>query len=229
MITARQAIPKYILQVSFVIVLLSACLFFSSGRANWFMGWVFIAILAGSQFSAAFILMISNPGLLANRAEIRGKRDLDRIFAGILAFFGPAAICIVAGLNKRFGWSPEIPFPVQIAGIIVAIFGSVLTVWAMASNKFFYGVLRIANEKGHTVSASGPYYFIRHPGYLGAILFDLATPLMLNSMWALISAIITTCIIVLRTSTEDKALGNGLNGHKEYVESVRYQLLPWVW
>jgi protein-S-isoprenylcysteine O-methyltransferase Ste14 len=176
------------------------------------MGWVFILILADSQFSAAFILMISNPGLLVNRAAIRGKRDLDRIFAGIMALFGPAAMCIVAGLNRRFGWSPEIPFPVPMAGIIVAIFTSVLTVWAMSLNKFFKGVLRIVNEKRHTVCAREPYSFIRHPGYLGAILFDLATPIMLNSMWALIPALITTCIIVPRTSTEDKALRNGLNG-----------------
>ena len=69
----------------------------------------------------------------------------------------------------------------------------------MASNKFFYGVLRIAQEKGHTVCASGPYQYVRHPGYLGAILFDLATPLILNSAWAFVPAILTVCAIVVRT------------------------------
>jgi protein-S-isoprenylcysteine O-methyltransferase Ste14 len=98
----------------------------------------------------------------------------------------------------------------------------------MASNKFFYGVLRVAQEKGHTVCASGPYRHIRHPGYLGMILGDLATPLILNSVWALTPAVLTVCAIVIRTILEDRALQNGLDGYKDYAHIVRYRLLPVV-
>ncbi len=107
--------------------------------------------------------------------------------------------------------------------------GSILTAWAMASNKFFYGVLHIAQEKGHTICASGPYQYVRHPGYLGAILFDLATPLTLNSVWAFTPALLTVFAICLRTALEDKALQNGLDGYKDYAQQVRYRLLPAVW
>ncbi len=128
---------------------------------------------------------------MGERTESKGKRDLDRILAGVMALFGPISMCIVAGLNIRFGWFPQIPFTLQVTGIALAVLGSMLTAWAMASNKFFYGVLRIAQEKGHTVCASGPYQYVRHPVCLGAILFDLATPLMLNSAWAFIPAALT--------------------------------------
>lgn len=193
------------------------------------MGWVFIAIVAASQISIAIILMMRNPELMIERDIRKGKRDLDRILTGVMTLFGPISICIVAGLNNRYGWLPQISFTYQIIGVALAILGSILPAWAMASNKFFYGVLRIEQEKNHSVCSSGAYQYVRHPGYLGAIIFDLATPLILNSVWAFIPAILTICAIVIRTSLEDKALQNGLDGYKNYAQQVRYRLFPAVW
>ena len=193
------------------------------------MGWVFIAIVAASQISIAIILMMRNPELMIERDVRKGKRDLDRILTGVMTLFGPISICIVAGLNNRYGWLLQITFTYQIIGVALAILGSILPAWAMASNKFFYGVLRIEQEKNHSVCSSGAYQYVRHPGYLGAIIFDLATPLILNSVWAFIPAILTICAIVIRTSLEDKALQNGLDGYKNYAQQVRYCLFPAVW
>jgi protein-S-isoprenylcysteine O-methyltransferase Ste14 len=229
MSNTNRAFARYFLQISFFVLFFAASLFFSANRSDWAMGWVFIAIVAISQISIALILIMRNPELMGERAESKGKRDLDRVLAGIMALFGPISMCIVAGLNLRYGWLPQIPFTLQIIGIVFAVFGSILTAWAMASNKFFYGVLRIAQEKGHSVYASGPYQYVRHPGYLGAIFFDLATPLILNSVWAFIPAILTVCAIFVRTSLEDKALQDGLDGYKNYAQQVRNRLLPSVW
>ena len=229
MSNTNRAIPRYFLQISIFVLLFAASLFFSAGRTDWAMGWVFIAIVAVSQISIALILVMRNPELMGERTDSKGPRDLDRILAGVMALFGPISMCIVAGLNIRFGWFPQIPFKLQITGIVLAVLGSILTAWAMASNKFFYGVLRIAQEKGHTVCASGPYQYVRHPGYLGAILFDLATPLILNSVWAFTPGLLTVFAICLRTALEDKALQNGLDGYKDYAQQVRYRLLPAVW
>ena len=193
------------------------------------MGWVFIAVVAASQISIAIILMMRNPELMIERDIRKGKRDLDRILTGVMTLFGPISICIVAGLNNRYGWLLQITFTYQIIGVVLAILGSILPAWAMASNKFFYGVLRIEQEKNHSVCSSGAYQYVRHPGYLGAIIFDLATPLILNSVWAFIPAILTICAIVICTSLEDKALQNGLDGYKNYAQQVRYRLFPAVW
>ena len=89
----------------------------------------------------------------------------------------------------------------------------------------FFGSQKI---KKHKVCDSGPYQYLRHPGYLGAILFDIGTPLMLNSTWALIPAILTVIAIILRTKNEDKSLENELDGYKEYMQKVKYRLFPWV-
>jgi protein-S-isoprenylcysteine O-methyltransferase Ste14 len=229
MSNANRAILRYFLQIGIFVFFFAASLFFSAGHIDWTMGWVFIAIVAASQISIAIILMMRNPELMIERDIRKGKRDLDRILTGVMTLFGPISICIVAGLNNRYGWLPQISFTYQIIGVALAILGSILPAWAMASNKFFYGVLRIEQEKNHSVCSSGAYHYVRHPGYLGAIIFDLATPLILNSVWAFIPAILTICAIVIRTSLEDKALQNGLDGYKNYAQQVRYRLFPAVW
>ena len=228
MSNANRAIIRYFLQIGIFVFFFAASLFFSAGHTDWTMGWVFIAIVAASQISIAIILMMRNPELMIERDIRKGKRDLDRILTGVMTLFGPISICIVAGLNNRYGL-PQISFTYQIIGVALAILGSILPAWAMASNKFFYGVLRIEQEKNHSVCSSGAYQYVRHPGYLGAIIFDLATPLILNSVWAFIPAILTICAIVIRTSLEDKALQNGLDGYKNYAQQVRYRLFPAVW
>jgi len=220
---------KYILQHGLFVLIQVASLVIASGRLDWVRAWVYIGVHLAGLGVNALVLIPTNPELVVERARFRGKRDLDRVLAGVMALYGPAGICIVAGLDVRFGWSPGIPLALLIAALAVMVLGSLLTTWAMASNRFFYGILRIAKDRGHTVATSGPYRYVRHPGYVGAIAFDLAMPLILGSLWALIPAGLTTCIIILRTALEDRALHEELEGYREYAQRVRYRLLPGVW
>lgn len=225
----NRGIFGYFLQLLFFLSVFAVCLFAAAGRLDWSAGWVFLALHAAGQIITASILMANNPGLMGERASIKGKRDLDRVLAGAMSLFGPAAICIVGGLNLRLGWQPGIPPALQLAGIAIAAAGAALTIWAMAVNRFFYGVMRIAKEQGHAVCDAGPYRLIRHPGYMGAILFDLAAPLILQSAWAFIPAVITVIVIAARTAIEDKALQAGLDGYRDYAGRVPFRLLPGIW
>ena len=224
-----RGVARYFLQLVFFLGAFGLCLFAAAGRWDWAAGWVFLALSAAGQIITALILRVKNPGLMGERASTKGKRDLDRVLAGVMALFGPAAICVVGGLDFRNGWQPEISPALQIAGIVIAAAGSGLTIWAMAANRFFYGVMRIARDQGHAVCDSGPYRIIRHPGYAGAILFDLAAPLVLQSAWAFIPAAITVAAIVARTGMEDPKLQSGLDGYRGYAGRVRYRLLPGAW
>jgi len=218
-----------VLQAGLFTLVQVASLFISSGRLDWVRAWVYLGVYLAGMAVNALVLIPTNPELVVERAQFRGKRDLDRVLAGVMALYGPAAICIVAGLDVRFGWSPGIPPALLVVGLAIAVLGSLLTTWAMASNRFFYGVLRIAKDRGHTVASGGPYRYVRHPGYVGAIAFDLATPLILGSLWALIPAALTTLLSVVRTVLEDKALLHELDAYQEYAERTRYRLLPGVW
>jgi len=220
------------LQHGLFILIQVASLFIASGRLDWVMAWVYIGVHLAGLGVNALVLIPANPELVVDRAQSRGKRDLDRVLAGVMALYGPVGICIVAGLDERFGWSARatgIPLALLITALAIAVLGSLLTTWAMASNRFFYGVLRIAKDRGHTVVIGGPYRHVRHPGYAGIIAFDLAMPLILGSLWAVIPAALTVCLAIVRTALEDRALQDKLDGYKDYAQRVRYRLLPGVW
>jgi protein-S-isoprenylcysteine O-methyltransferase Ste14 len=194
------------------------------------MAWAFLGVFVAGQGLTALFLIPGNPELVADRAQLKAEtRDLDRVLAGLAVLYGPLSTWIVAGLDQRFGWSPQIPLALQLAALAVAALGSLLTTWAMASNKFFYGTVRIEKERGHTVATTGPYRFVRHPGYVGGMLFALATPLILSSLWAFIPAGLTVCVLLIRTALEDRTLQEELDGYRDYAQRVRYRLLPGMW
>jgi protein-S-isoprenylcysteine O-methyltransferase Ste14 len=96
-------------------------------------------------------------------------------------------------------------------------------------NKFFEPFVRIQTDRGHRVIDTGPYALVRHPGYVFGYLSFLGIPLALGSLWALIPAILTGSLLVLRTIWEDQMLREELPGYKEYAQRVRYRLVPGIW
>jgi len=224
-------VVRWLVQGGVLILILAASLFISSGSLGWAMAWVLVGLYAASTIVQALVLIPGNPELLAERTGIKldPTKKWDRPLAGIVSLWGPVATQIVAGLDVRFGWSPQIPFAFQVTAVAIAVLGMFLSIWAMASNKFFYGFVRIEKDRSHTVATGGPYRFVRHPGYAGGILFVLATPLILGSLWALIPAGLTVCIFVVRTALEDRTLNDELDGYKDYARRVRYRLLPGLW
>ena len=109
------------------------------------------------------------------------------------------------------------------------ILGYALFVWAMVSNPFFSTAVRIQLDRDHKTATEGPYQYLRHPGYLGFIASNLAIALVIGSLWALIPAVITAGLLIVRTALEDSTLHRELDGYKEYAEKVKYRLIPGIW
>jgi protein-S-isoprenylcysteine O-methyltransferase Ste14 len=206
----------------------AAVLFLSVGRWNWAMGWAFVIATTLWVGATALVVLPRNPELLAERLGPRkGAKTWDAV---IMSIIGPALIAcyIVAGLDVRYGWT-RISLPLQIAALVIVVLGYALIVWATAANAFFSLIVRIQQERGHTVAAGGPYRFVRHPAYVGGIVIYLATPVMLGSLWALIPGGLSAVLMIVRTALEDKMLLNELDGYREYAGRVRYRLIPGIW
>lgn len=76
---------------------------------------------------------------------------------------------------------------------------------------------------------TGPYRFVRHPGYVGAIVQAFGAPLLLGSLWALIPGALAALLMIVRTALEDRMLRAELAGYAEYAQQVRFRLLPGIW
>jgi protein-S-isoprenylcysteine O-methyltransferase Ste14 len=149
----------------------------------------------------------------------------------LLCFFFPTvyAIVPVAALDDgRFHWFP-VSWWVCGVGYVLFLVGMGIVTWAEAVNKFFEVTVRIQTERGHKVIDTGPYAFVRHPGYVGGVFFFVGTALSLGSVWALVPAGLASALLILRTQWEDQTLQAELAGYREYTQQVRYKLIPGVW
>jgi|SRR5579871_783569 len=222
----RLATIKPLAGVCFSLAITAACLFGSAGRLDWLNAWILLGLsfVTGVAFTAG-----RSPELAAERRNIQAGKNWDKVIVGITVLLGPMAIWITAGLDERFHWSSRMPFWASAVGVVVAVLAGALIAWAIRSNEFFSSVVRVQKERGHTVVASGPYRFVRHPGYAGMSLFILATPLILGSYRAFAPAAATAAVIVLRTVLEDRTLQQELDGYTDYMRKVRCKLLPHIW
>ena len=204
-------------------------LFWPAGTWNWPMAWALIAITAMWIIGTAIVTIPRHPELLAERVGPRkGAKGWDTAILGVIGVMMLAKLA-VAGLDIRFGWTGGLPLWAEIAGLVAAMVGYGLVVWATGSNAFFSQVVRIQTERGHTVVTGGPYQFVRHPSYIGMMLAELGTSAMLGSWLALIPGGISAALIILRTVLEDRILLAELAGYKEFAKNTRYRLVPGVW
>jgi len=218
----------------FLVVLLlpAAILFIAAGRVDWWEAWLLVVISVSFTVGSRIVLFRKNPDLAQERARwAEGERakSWDRVLLPITAIYGPLLVWLIAGLDKRFGWSPPIPLAVELAGFAVIIFGYWVGTWATLVNRFFSAVVRIQTDRGHTVVTSGPYRFVRHPGYAGGSLAYLAMPLALGALVTFVPALLVVAAVVVRTALEDRTLQAELPGYAEYAQKTRYRLLPGIW
>lgn len=201
-----------------------------SGRGDWYRAWVYVAIKLAAQVVVGQIILRKHPDLLAERSRMqKGTKGWDKWLAVLVALVGPLSMWVVAALEARWTWPLRVDIASSGAGFVVCLLGIVLTAWAMTSNRFFAATVRIQEDRGQVVVDQGPYGCVRHPGYAGALVFTLASPIAMGSWYALIPAAFTAIVLVVRTALEDRTLKSELAGYAEYAGRVRARLIPGIW
>jgi protein-S-isoprenylcysteine O-methyltransferase Ste14 len=212
----------FVLWVILFEAVMAFVLFGSAGRVDlpWF--WAFITVHCGAMATAAGAL---DPDLKRERLR-PGPGGHDRRIR-LLAVHWLLAHLIVAGLDAgRFGWSGTVPAAVHAVALAGFACGMGLAVWAMVSNRYFSPVVCIQRERGHELVTGGPYRFVRHPGYVGAILATVCGGIALGSWWSLLPLVPVLGLFLRRTALDDRVLRNELEGYSGYAERVRYRLVP---
>jgi protein-S-isoprenylcysteine O-methyltransferase Ste14 len=222
-------ITRYAVRETMGVVIMGVALFWSAGKINWWPAWAALAVMAAWVAATGYVILRFNPALLAERLGPRkGAKTWDTAIMSLVGILQLARY-IVAGLDQRYGWTGDFPLALQIAALILSVPDYAIVVWATASNAFFSQIVRIQNERDHKVVSSGPYRYIRHPAYAGAILYELAVPLLLASWWALLLSSLSAALLILRTYLEDRTLQTELPGYVDYARKVPYRLLPGLW
>jgi protein-S-isoprenylcysteine O-methyltransferase Ste14 len=214
--------------IVFMLALEAAILFLAAGRLDWIWAWIFIGINLAVVLVNGTILMRTNPEIVAERGRPKEVKNWDKAVSGLWALAQYLAIPLVAGLDARFGWT-RVGIAWNIAGAVVFTAGMALFGWAMITNAYFSTAARIQSDRGQTVCRSGPYRFVRHPGYSGTVLQSMGTSFLLGSLWSLIPTAAAVACMVARTVLEDRMLQNELPGYKDFARDVPHRLVPGVW
>jgi protein-S-isoprenylcysteine O-methyltransferase Ste14 len=224
-----RGVIRWSLRETMGLIMFIPFLFWPAGTWNWPMAWALIVVTAMWIIGTAIVTIPRYPELLAERVGPRkGGKAWDTAILSVIGVMMLAKM-LLAGLDIRFGWTGGLPLWAEIAGLVAALAGYGLVVWATGSNAFFSQLVRIQTERGHTVATGGPYQFARHPSYIGMIVAELGTSAMLGSWLALIPGGVSAALIILRTVLEDRILLAELAGYKEFAERTRYRLVPGVW
>jgi protein-S-isoprenylcysteine O-methyltransferase Ste14 len=226
-VSTRRWIGLVVLYLLFPVILLIC-----SGDLGWWQAWLFSLLIIAAGIGGHMWAELRHPGLLAERENIENIQNAkawDRVLAPLMAVSIGFPLVIVAGLDHRYNWSPEFPLWLIVTGFILISFGYAFATWALAENRYFSSVVRIQTDRGHVVCDSGPYRFVRHPGYIGSILAPFGIVLALNSLWTLIPAAVALIITVIRTVLEDQTLQEELPGYRDYARRVRYRLIPGIY
>ena len=211
------------------VLFMLALIFVPAGTLRWPEAWLLLIFYLATVTGVMIWMKINAPGLLKERMS-RNKevKSWDKIIMIAYSFL-LIILLAVPGLDAvRFGWS-EVSLIVKALGFIGYIPATSFAFWAMRENAYASDVVRIQEDRGHTVCTTGPYRYVRHPMYTGVILFVLCFPLSLGSLYSFIPASLIIVLFIIRTSLEDKTLLEELPGYKEYAQKVRYRLLPGVW
>ena len=205
-------------------VVLAAVLLLSTGRWDLPMVWAYLGVYGLCAVAGAVCI---DPGLAKERTRAPRRQITPFIVAARLAVW---CHVIVAGLDiGRFHWSDTVPLVVRVLGLVGFGLGGSLLVWAMVVNRFFVAEVRVQTERGHQVVTTGPYRFVRHPGYAGVAPGMLCSGLALGSWVSVLPAAVFAGLIIGRAAVEDRFLHQNLDGYATYAAAVRYRLVPGVW
>jgi protein-S-isoprenylcysteine O-methyltransferase Ste14 len=210
------------------VIVLAGIIFVAGGRLLYWQALLYLA-LAILGTTLTHVLSPKERNLSAYRAKsVKTGEAWDRRMVGVL-FLLSVVTFIIAGLDSgRFGWSGPLPPATTIIGAIVLFIGQLIFALARRENAFFAGTVQIEEDRLHTVCRTGPYSIIRHPGYLGMAISTIGFPLLIGSYWAFVPTALSVITLLLRMQKEDRFLKDRLMGYREYADTVKYKLIPFL-
>ncbi|MDD8027577.1 MAG: isoprenylcysteine carboxylmethyltransferase family protein [Acidobacteriota bacterium] len=210
-------------------VLFAAVLFLFAGRLSYWQGWVYFGTNVLAMIVTLFLFRNDPAFVIERQKPGPGIKSWDKVYMAFSSLFFLIS-AVLGGLDAgRFHWTEPIAAGPYAAGLVFYAAGQGLFLWAKRSNRFFSSMVRIQTDRGHSVCQGGPYRWIRHPGYVGGLLYIIPAGMLLGSWLAALPQVLASIALIIRTALEDRTLRAELPGYAAYAERVRWRLLPGVW
>lgn len=210
------------------LAILLVCLFIPADTLNYWQAWVFVAVFGVSSQALGIYFLMHDRKLVERRMNIgpvAEQRPAQKLISALF-ILGLVGFVVLPAFDHRFGWSPVAPVVSVIADAMIVL-SFLLFFVVMKSNSYAASTIQVEEEQ--PVVSTGPYAYVRHPMYSGALLLLAAMPLGLGSWWSVLLVLPFFPVLVWRILDEEIFLRRNLPGYAEYMQSVRYRLVPRVW
>ncbi len=214
-----------LLKYSIGVVVVGLLIFLPAGTLHFEGGILLMAILFVPMFLAGIVLLKKDPDLLRKRLDVKEKQKEQKDvvkYSGLLFL----ASFILSGLSFRFGWL-QLPRTARIIAAILFLVAYALYGEVLRENTFLSRTIEV--QEGQHVIDTGMYGIVRHPMYAVTILLFLMMPLVLGSVLGFAVMLLYLPIIQKRMINEEIVLKEGLPGYTEYINKVRYRVIPYIW
>lgn len=210
------------------LLLFPLALFLAAGTLAWPAAWIFLILFYGFVIVVVRLLSGRNPALLEERMSVfKPNSEPDTLFLLVTAL--AIAWLILMPLDAvRFHWS-QLPLWLQVVGVLTLLGSFALMYLAFRENAYLAPTVRIQQERGHAVTSTGLYRYMRHPMYTGFHLFFIGLPLLLGSAFGLALAPVLIALFVRRAVLEERVLRKNLPGYDTYMTRVTARFIPHVW
>jgi protein-S-isoprenylcysteine O-methyltransferase Ste14 len=184
--------------------------------------WIYLATFLG-----VLLVVLTTLDREVTRERLKkGQRTADPVILALLRIFSAAAI--LGGILDVV-WlhvSDTVPFAVSMAALPLMVAGFLFALNAIRANRFFVPQVRIQADRGHRVIDSGPYRWIRHPGYAGMFVASPMGGLIIGSWLGFALGACASAVFAVRAFREDGFLKQNLAGYSDYATRTRYRLVP---
>jgi protein-S-isoprenylcysteine O-methyltransferase Ste14 len=224
-LSQSELIKKVFTRILVFIALMLVMFFVPAGTFSYWEAWVYLTVILVFMFSFLIYILKNDPELMERRMRTKEKETKQKLIVRLL-FLCFLFTFLLPGFDKRFEWS-HVPVEAVIFADIIVLLGYSMIFLAMRENSYASRIIEV--EKGQKIISSGPYAIVRHPMYLGESLLLLLSPLALGSYWAIIPALFIIPILVARIRNEEQILERELKGYQEYMQKIKFRLIPGIW
>jgi len=224
----KSLVWKAIVQGVIGLIFFVGLIYVTAGTWDYWQGWVFLTVFALSTTRFTVYLALYDKALLKRRlaAGPWHEREWTQKIIVSLTFVAFFAFIILPILDHRFGWSP-VPAWASVLGDLIIVLSFLSIFWVIKTNSWAASNIRV--EADQKVIDTGPYAYVRHPMYAGAIWLFVGIPLALGSWWTMALIVPFFSVLLWRLLDEERILRRDLPGYSEYIQKVRYRLIPYVW
>jgi protein-S-isoprenylcysteine O-methyltransferase Ste14 len=222
---------RFCLQTGVWLVVMTVLVLGGAGSWRWPQGWIFLGIFAVGSGVFGVWLLKRDPALLASRLgsfSQPGQPLWDKLF---LLFFMTLWLgwLWLMGRDAQVWHLSNLPLWLNIVGGLMLTAGFFAVARVFQENSFAAPVIRVQSERAQQVIDTGPYAWVRHPMYAGALLYMFGTPLLLGSWLGLAVAGLMVIGLARRAVLEEQMLRRDLAGYDQYMARVRFRLIPGIW